>query len=53
MKMQIPTIASLLLLLASDSSLAADPLREQAKGLFEPIPSTAPALPETRRRPRN
>jgi cytochrome c peroxidase len=45
MNMRIPTIASLLLLLATGSSLAADPLREQAKGLFEPIPSTAPALP--------
>jgi cytochrome c peroxidase len=45
MNMRISTIASLLLLLATGSSLAADPLREQAKGLFEPIPSTAPALP--------
>ena len=45
MNMRISTIASLLLLLATGSSLAADPLREQAKGLFEPIPSAAPALP--------
>ncbi len=45
MNMRIQTIASLLLLLATGSSLAADPLREQAKGLFEPIPSAAPALP--------
>ena len=45
MNMRIPTIASLLLFLATGSSLAADPLREQAKGLFEPIPSAAPALP--------
>jgi cytochrome c peroxidase len=45
MKMRIPTIASLLLLLATGSSLAADPLREQANGLFEPIPRTAPVPP--------
>jgi cytochrome c peroxidase len=45
MNMRIPTTVSLLLFLASGSSLAADPLREQAKGLFEPIPRTAPALP--------
>ncbi len=45
MKMRLPTIVSLLLLLASGSSLAADPLRDQAKGLFEAIPQAPPTLP--------
>lgn len=33
------------LFLGAGSTLAADALRDQAKSLFEPIPTTAPALP--------
>lgn len=32
--------------LGAGTTLAADALRDQAKGLFEPIPKTAPALPD-------
>jgi cytochrome c peroxidase len=41
-------IASLLALLSlgAGSAHAEDALRDQAKGLFEPIPTTAPALPD-------
>ena len=45
MKICLPTIASLLAFLVTGPAFAADPLRDQAKGLFEPIPETPPALP--------
>ena len=45
MKICLPTIASLLAFLVTAPAFAADPLRDQAKGLFEPIPETPPALP--------
>ena len=38
--------AFLLAFLASGPVLAADALRDQAKGLFEPVPQTPPALPD-------
>lgn len=48
--MRLPLIASFiaalsLQALAAGPALADDALRDQAKGLFEPIPSTPPALP--------
>jgi len=45
MKMRVPMIASFLAFLMAGPGLAADPLRDQAKSLFEPIPETPPALP--------
>jgi cytochrome c peroxidase len=42
--MRLRMIAFLALLMAG-SAAAADPLRDQAKGLFEPIPETPPSLP--------
>jgi cytochrome c peroxidase len=45
MKMRFPMLASLLAILAASPVVAADALREQAKGLFEAIPLTPPALP--------
>ena len=45
MKICLPMIASLLAFLVTGPAFAADPLRDQAKGLFEPIPETPPALP--------
>jgi len=50
MKICLPTIASLLAFLVTGPAFAADPLRDQAKGLFEPIPETPPALPGNRQR---
>jgi cytochrome c peroxidase len=44
MKMRLSVIASLIAILAS-GPLAADPLRDQAKSLFEPIPAAPPELP--------
>jgi len=45
MKMRLPMIASLFAFLATNSVFAAESLRDQAKGLFEPIPEAPPALP--------
>ncbi len=45
MKMRFPLLASLLALLAAGPAVAADSLRDQAKGLFQPIPETPPQLP--------
>ena len=45
MKMRFPLLASFLAIFAAGPVLAADALRDQAKGLFEPIPQTAPQLP--------
>lgn len=39
------TIAPILVLLAAAPAFAADPLRDQVKGLFEQIPKAPPALP--------
>jgi cytochrome c peroxidase len=44
MKMRLPMIAPLLAFLVTGPVLAADPLRDQVKGLFEAIPETPPAL---------
>jgi cytochrome c peroxidase len=46
--MRYSLIASFLSLvsLGAGSALAEDALRDRAKGLFEPIPATAPALPD-------
>ncbi len=44
MKSRLTIIAFLLWPLLGGAALAADPLREQAKGLFEPIPEAPPAL---------
>ncbi len=38
-------MAVLILLVATGPVFAADPLRDQVKGVFEPIPKTPPALP--------
>lgn len=45
MKMRFPLVAALLAFFATGSVFAADSLRDQAKGLFEPIPETPPELP--------
>ncbi len=45
MKMRLPMIASALAFLMTGPVLAADPLRDQAKTLFEAIPQTTPVLP--------
>lgn len=44
--MHLPISVLLLLLLAVVPARAADPLRDQAKGLFEPIPQKPPSLPD-------
>ncbi len=44
MKLRLALIAALLAAFVVGPSLAADPLRDHAKGLFEPIPATPPAL---------
>jgi hypothetical protein len=49
--MRLPVIAFLAFLMTG-ATLAADPLRDQAKDLFEPIPKT-PLSPENRRRRKN
>ena len=45
MKMRLPLIAPFLAFLMIGPPVAADPLRDQVKGLFDPIPQTPPALP--------
>jgi cytochrome c peroxidase len=45
MKIRFPLLASFLLIFAAGPALAEDALRDQAKGLFEPIPETPPQLP--------
>jgi cytochrome c peroxidase len=45
MKLHLPMIATALAFLATGSVLAADPLRDQMKGLFEAIPEAPPVLP--------
>ena len=45
-RMRLPTLAPLLALAVAMPALAADPLRDQAKDLFAPIPRTPPALPD-------
>ena len=45
MKLPFPMIATALAFLATGSVLAADPLRDQMKGLFEAIPEAPPVLP--------
>jgi cytochrome c peroxidase len=45
MILRLSMMAAFLAFLATGSGLAADPLRDQAKGLFEAIPETPPALP--------
>lgn len=45
MKMRPWMVAPVLALLAAGPALASDALRDQAKGLFEAIPRTPPALP--------
>lgn len=44
MNLRLPVIAPLLAFLVIGPGLAADPLRDRAKGLFEPIPTTPPTL---------
>lgn len=44
--MRITLLSSCLLLATIGSAFAADPLRDQATALFEPIPATPPALPD-------
>lgn len=44
MKLRLPMITALLAILVAGPGLAADPLRERAKGLFEAIPATPPPL---------
>ena len=53
MKSRLTIIAFLLWPLLSGAALAADPLREQAKGRFEPIPQAPPALAGNPRRRRS
>jgi len=45
MKTRLPMTVPLLAFIVASSALAADPLRDQVKGLFEPIPKTPRALP--------
>ena len=45
MKMRLPMLAAFLAILMTGPARAADPLRDQAKALFEAIPETPPALP--------
>ena len=45
MKMRFPMIASVLALFVTGPVLATESLRDQAKGLFDAIPQTPPALP--------
>jgi len=45
MKMHFPVIVAFLAAFAAGPVFAADSLREQATGLFEPIPETPPELP--------
>ena len=45
MKTRLPMTVPLLAVIVASSALAADPLRDQVKGLFEPIPGTPRALP--------
>jgi len=44
MKLRLPMIATFFALLVTGPVLAADPLRDQVKGLFEAIPEAPPAL---------
>jgi cytochrome c peroxidase len=44
MKCNFPILAAFLAVLAGSPGLAADPLRDRAKGLFEAIPATPPPL---------
>jgi len=46
--MRLSMIVLFLAFLMTHGAIAADPLRDQVKGLFEPIPQTPPALPGTR-----
>lgn len=44
--MRLPAIVPLLLLLTAIPAQAADSLRDQVKGLFEPIPQEPPSIPD-------
>jgi cytochrome c peroxidase len=45
LKLRLPVIVPQLAVLLMNAAASADSLRGQAKGLFEPIPDVAPALP--------